>query len=885
MTLKMWTACLWVLIASLHPLTAQIAGSLSGRIVFTSAGHGWTYDNSADVWYTQRGDNNEIVEDYGNLDQMNLFVAYCFNAGATVVPLRPVGFQTNEVIVDNDSPAVRYFGVWTDSSATNNFYGNTNAVPYRFASLSSIETTTATYTPTIPASGFYPVYSWVAHGTNRTGQLYRINHTGGQSLVRVPHHMVGNGWVYLGTYYFNTGSNSIQGSVVISNLQPTPKAGLVVIADAIRFGNGMGDVRPTSTSDTKTSNSGYPREEECARYWVQRSVGVGAPATLYGTNLNDESDNVGAPARMAAHMNREDCGNIFKRIFLSFHSNAGGGRGCMGLYNNESLFPGTSTPHQFRLAQLVGLEVNGDMGTQTGLEVPWFTRATSEVTSARSDFAFGEISNLSIDDEFDATIIEVAFHDSVDDAKLMRDPKVRNVMARASYQAIVRYMNEFDSVPLTFLPEPPRNPRATANNTGGIVLSWDAPGSGGGPASGFLVYRSTNGYGFGFPVPVSGGAATSIVLTNLEADRDWYFQVAATNSGGESVPSITVGCRRSSRGDSPVLFVNGFDRFDRPLNVRQTAGPGIGGPNGGIQTFDRIKPRLINSFDYVVQHGQALSRNGVAFNSCQNEAIIRNQIRLTDYQTIIWAAGQESTLDETFHSTEQARIAEFLNAGGNLFVSGAEIAWDLDRDTGPTAADRNFFNHQLHADLQGNTNDDAATYTFTASTNGIFAGNADGRCDDGAAGIYNVQYPDVLTPLGAGAMVAIRYSGASTGPAAIQYAHPTTGSKLVYFGFPFEAITSAAIRESYLFDILNFFEAIPAPILSTPMAQLSNGVVILSWSTSAGKRYRVQYKSNLSNIAWTTLGVDVIAGSDSASKTDHALGGIAQRFYRVLLID
>ena len=80
----------------------QIAGALSGRIVFTSAGHGWTYDHSADIWYTQRGENNEIVEDYGNLDQMNLFVAYCFNAGATVVPFRPVGFQTNEVVLDND---------------------------------------------------------------------------------------------------------------------------------------------------------------------------------------------------------------------------------------------------------------------------------------------------------------------------------------------------------------------------------------------------------------------------------------------------------------------------------------------------------------------------------------------------------------------------------------------------------------------------------------------------------------------------------------------------------------------------------------------------------------------------------------------------------------
>jgi len=812
-----------------------------------------------------------------------MFVAYCFHAGATVVPFRPVGFQTNEVVVDNDSPAVRYFGVWTDSSATANFYGDMGDVPYRFASISSVETTTATYTPTIPASGFYPVYTWVAGGTNRTSQLYRINHTGGQSLVRVPHYMVGNGWVYLGTYYLNAGSSSVSGSVVISNLQPTPTVGVVVIADAIRFGNGMGDVIPTSTGSGVATNSGYAREEECSRYWVQRSIGVGAPHSLYGTNLDDASDNVGAPPRMARHMNREDRGNMFKRIFLSFHSNAGGARGCRGLYNNEAQNGGTATPNQFRWAQLVALEVNNDMAAQTNLEVPWSTTPTNLVTLARS-FAFGEINNDSIDDEFDATIIEVAFHDSRDDAILMRDPKVRNVMARASYQAIVRYMNEFDSAPLTFLPEPPRNVRAVANSTGGIVVSWDTPGSGGGNASGYLVYRSTNGYGFGFPTRVSGAGSISLILTNLTADLDWYFRVTATNSGGESLPSMTVGCRRSSRGDSPVLFVNGFDRFERPLNVRQTAGPGIGGPAGGIQTFDRIKPLLMNSFDYAVQHGQALSKNGVAFNSCQNEAIINNQIRLTDYPSVIWAAGQESTADETFSATEQARIAEFLNAGGNLFVSGAEIAWDLDRDAGPTAADRSFLNNQLHADLNGNTNDDAATCTFTATTHGIFAGNADGRFDDGRAGIYPVQYPDVLTPLG-GATAAIHYSGASTGPAAIQHVDASTGSRVVYFGFPFEAITDAAVRESYMFDILRFFDAIPAPILSNLVAQLNSGTVTLSWTAIPARRYRVQYKSNLDDIAWFNLGSAVTASDHTASKTDTTVAGVSQRFYRVLLIE
>ena len=88
---------------------------------------------------------------YGNLDQLNFFAAYCFNAGATVVSFRPLGHQTNEVILDNDDAAVTYTGTWSDSSSTY-YWGNPGDVPYRFSALNATETATATYTPTIPVA-------------------------------------------------------------------------------------------------------------------------------------------------------------------------------------------------------------------------------------------------------------------------------------------------------------------------------------------------------------------------------------------------------------------------------------------------------------------------------------------------------------------------------------------------------------------------------------------------------------------------------------------------------------------------------------------------------------------------------------------------------------
>jgi hypothetical protein len=621
-------------------------------------------------------------------------------------------------------------------------------------------------------------------------------------------------------------------------------------------------------------------------------LGVGASTAIYDTGSDDGSDNVGAPPRMAREMNREATGTMFERLLVSFHSNASGvtpptARGCVGLYNNESLFPGTSTPNQFRLAQLIATELNDDMVAFANPppEVPWFSRSPGSLTFARSDFAFGEINNNAISDEFDATIIEVGFHDNPDDGRLLRDPRVRNVMARASYQGVVRYMNEFDGVPLVFLPEPPSNVRALANNSGGIVVSWSVPAVGGGSATGYLVYRSTNGYGFGEPVGVAGGGVTSTTLTNLAPDMAWYFRVSATNVGGESMPSETVGCRRSSLAEVRVLIVNGFDRFERALAPRQTAGPGVGGPNGGTATFDRLLPRLMNSFDYVVPHGQAVTRCGVPFDSCQNEAILLGQVALTNYPAVLWALGEESTVDETFSNAEQNRVTTFFNGGGRLFLSGSEIAWDLGRVSGPTATDRAFLQNQLHASLGGDTNDDAGTHAFAPVPGGIFNGDPSGRFDNGAAGIYDVRFPDVLTPVGPNAQAALNYSGGLPGAAAIQHADPVAGSRLVYFGFPFETITNAALREGLMFDVLSFFGVIPSPVLAVPSIQWPQGVVTLSWSAIPGRRYRVQFKDHLGDPAWTNLGVVVVASSETASLADAGGANLQQRFYRVVIVD
>lgn len=773
----------------------QCAGALSGRIIFTSAGHGWAWGGRR--WATGRGLGHEMNEDYGNLDQMNFFIPYAFNSGATVVAFRPIGYQPDEVVLDNDSRGVRFRGKWFDSRSPV-FFGRAGAVPYRFAPLEKTETATATYTPRLPTSGFYPVYTWVRHGPDRTSQLYRILHTGGQTLVRVPHHMVGSGWVYLGTYYFQAGADRKRGSVIVSNLQPSPGFGAVAIADAIRFGNGMGDIIPAEGAPV----SGYPREEEASWYWIRNSLGQGQTNVLSARSSDQASSNVSAPPRMARSMNRASEGNMFKRVYLGFHSNAGGGRGAIGLWNNPARFPGTDTPHQRRLAELVGGEVTTTLcglGVPP-LELPWFRRST--VAFARGDFAFGEINNRTIQDAFDATILEVAFHDSPDDARLLRDPKVRDIAGRCSYQALVRYMNEFDGLPLQFLPEPPRNLRALGAPEG-VRVAWDAPPDADrNPVESYWVCRSEDGWGFGRPVRVPGNQ-TAVTLSTLPRGRDTYFRVTAVNAGGESLPSAVAGCRPARKPTAPrVLFVTAFTEWTRHNNPRQT----LHGTNylglSALGRMDRVIPRLNNGFDYVVQHGQALAANGMAFDSCQREAIANGSIPLDKYQAVIWAAGRQTT--NIADAAEQRVLCGYLEQGGGLLVSGSHVAEAL-RQSGDGS-------DGLGRSLRARPADDPGIsvrfLSFVPTPDSIFRRNQPGVFGDASDQSYFIQAVCRLLPDGPGAHPCLRYPE-TPGAAAVLYDGSAGGGKAVCLGFPFECVSLAKVRARYMKDVLRFLAAPP----------------------------------------------------------------------------
>ncbi|MGF1572714.1 MAG: D-alanyl-D-alanine carboxypeptidase/D-alanyl-D-alanine-endopeptidase [Sumerlaeia bacterium] len=259
-----------------------------------------------------------------------------------------------------------------------------------------------------------------------------------------------------------------------------------------------------------------------------------------------------------------------------------------------------------------------------------------------------------------------------------------------------------------------------------------------------------------------------------------YSVRAVGPRGFQSKQSNEFSTRQNNASLSKALIVDGFDRWDRTQ---------ADNPERNFHAFVPI-------------HADSLS--AVNIDSVANEWVERENVNLQDYDSVFWVLGEESTADETFSVVEQQLVRSYLESGKNLFVSGSEIAWDLDRASGPSAGDRDFLNTVLRADFPSNANDDANTYTVRGSVNSIFEGILPFNFDDGSETTYDVNFPDVLA-LSNGSTSAFEYVGGTGGNAGVLYDGSQGGGKLVYLGFPFETIIDKSTRDEIMARVSQFF--------------------------------------------------------------------------------
>jgi MYXO-CTERM domain-containing protein len=762
------------------------AGTLAGKTVYLSAGHGWNH--AAGAWRTQRGNSHGLVEDFITVESVNqLLIEYLHDMGAYVVPIREADLGSHRVVVDENAAVIE--GAIAAGAAEVGWgpppeplTGAENPFALGQAATmtaSTAETGRVVFPVAVAASGYYHVYLAYVQGPDRAADAHVIvRHAGGESHLRVDQRRHGGTWMLLGRWYFDAGAAAARSSIAIANDSATP--GAVVSYDAVRVGGGMA---PHAVDGVTT---GRPAYESCARYSTQL---LGAPASVWDFTTDGGSNDVVARPRFAAweHEAGEDA------VYLAWHTNAPSpARGTMSIaYGNtypccSGLDDFAGTPGSLELLHAVHDELLADL--RAGFDPAW--RDAGKVTAS-----LGEL-RPTHNPEMPAILVEVAFHDTAADAEALREPRFRRVAARAMAQGIARFFAARDGRALVLPPEPPLAVRVENAGPGALRVSWRPPAAdpaGGDAPTGYRVHTSDHGHGFDDGVAVAG---ESIVLADLALGAVRYVRVTAENAGGRSSPSEVVGARVAASGTARILVVGGVDRLDRHQVVQDTA------PLVGV--VDRVWLDRMNSGTYAVRHATALATAGFAFDGASDEAVELGDVDLAAYRAVDWFVGEDSIDEDPLSAAARAALAEHVAGGGRVLISGAELVWALvDRGTPDQQA---FARTVLRTRLVA---DDAATYDV-APLDGAFAdvGPMTFR-DDGPLG-YDADFPDVLAPEPA-AVTALSYQGGTGGAAAIAWHDAPSTARGVVLGFPLELVADDAARARLVAAAMRWLEVEPEP--------------------------------------------------------------------------
>lgn len=560
----------------------------------------------------------------------------------------------------------------------------------------------------------------------------------------------------------------------------------VVIADAMRLGGGVGSiVRGPSTSN-------QARWREAARYWAQFS---GAPSSVYNSVASgqDNSDDVTARPRFAEWRGAD--------AFLSVHTDAGGGSGT-----STFTYSGGATAGSTTLSQTVHTQIIADL--RNNWDASWTDRGQLQAN-------FGELRLLST---MPGILCELAFHDTPGslDHNSIHDPKFRYLVARAYARGVLRYF----SPTAVFPPEPPTALRVTQDGARGLRVAWDPAAF----ATHYTIEQSQDGKGFTQVADVTG---TNWSTGPLQHHAWASFRVRAWNTTGRSFPTEVLTAGTDHLATAQALLVQGFDRLGRTVK-------------GPENTRD-----YLHAFGDACRHGANFS---LGFDAASNEAVQLGRVSLSNYDAVIWSLGEESTADETFNIVEQSMVTSYLNGGGSMLVSGAEVGWDLDAQG--SASDRSFFRNVLGATYVA---DDANIYSLQAGLAGtISAGIAASSFDNGNGPTYNVDYADVLQPTNGNGQICLRY-GNGLG-AGVQMFDPVRSARVVTFGLPLDTMLSDSARAQLVQQCLQFL--LPSMPLQAPtVAILGQPTAFeLTLDGEAGRPYLIALSEGILNGAVLPLG-------------------------------
>lgn len=650
--------------------------------------------------------------------------------------------------------------------------------------------------------------------------------------------------------------------------EPTRRTAFVSV-DAVRFGGGMGNATPGGIA------SGLPRHAESARYWLQysgaprdmlflRNTSVGHFGQEYTRDYVSRSEwpnyLIGRPFGPGGGYRQAPGLGVPIDAYISWHSDAGVNHD--GIYGTLMIHSGRDSQGNLEYPDGRPRTLGRDLAVMFDRELVRMARQNYSSTWQRRDIresGFAEARNPNVP----ALIIEMFSHQNLNDMKYGLDPRFKFDVSRAFYKALLRFVAWGEGVDPIIQPLPPTHVAARHESNGRVRITWRPqpdPLEPTADPTGYIVYRSADGRAFDNGTYFSGPEA----VVEVPPGQSSYFKIAAANAGGQSFPSRIVGVRWAP-GVEPMLIVDGFDRVAPPAVVEndlvagfdRSIDPGVGwhynyGLIGDVYDFNRASDwlndrdtpgwgatgsllagtmELGNTFDHVARHGRILAQLGYAFDSVTADAFAEGAPG-GEHALVNWVAGLQRTtpppsgfnvsgmpdhMSDAFPvltAPMRTRLAEHVERGGRLLLSGSYIAEDLLEGPLATDASRTFardvlgiadyrsratgINHvEIGAPFPGSSHSQLMEEADIPSMN-VFRFGLDLEAElNPLEQVLRVHAPEAFEPA-AGAEAVLTYADTERSAA-------LSRGNVTVIGFPLETITPTREREDIfarLFEVI-----------------------------------------------------------------------------------
>ena len=723
----------------------ETSRGLSGKHIALWGSHGRFYHQKQQTWIWQRARLWTTVEDlYTSSYTMPFLVPMLENAGAVVVQPRERDTQEHEQIVD-DSEAIISNGAFNKSKGKgwatpvgplidkdNPFQNGTYSI-----STSSVKGEIR-YTPSLP-NGEYAVYvSYKTVSGSTRSAKYVVKHKGQETVYLVNQRMGSGTWVYLGTFAFDNDTANNYVTLYSSGNKE------VVTADAVKFGGGMGSVarypHPEAVDNIPSSQpleldslidtiapidykemaqtSGMARYLEGSRYWLQYA---GMPDSIYNytKGRNDYTDDYCSRGKWVNYISGGSSANpkqyglrVPLHLSLSFHTDAGTRYdgsivGSLLIYTDfdndkKKEFPtGVTRLVNRDYGDFVQTQIVEDM--QALFAPHWERRQLQNASYAEARYP-----------RVPAILLELLSHQNYYDMQYGLDPRVRFVISRAIYKGMLRFIHEQYGTKFVVQPLPVQQMQMQRDSNT-ITVRWKATKDKLEPTakpSYYVVYTRQNDSDWDNGIRVK----TTEYTFKPEPGVRYDIRVQAGNAGGVSMFSEVLSAYIAPEEKGQVLILNGFTRVSGPEWFEDETYAGISPLSHGVgygkdiafigEQYDfTIKNKWVNddecgwgscfcdqqasfmmgnTFDYPSLHGRVLAEKGYSYISSNAYAL--DTITGCDAVDLImgkqktYVLGNDTSF-QCFTPELQKVLTDYLQAGGNLLMSGAHIASDMQSDT------------------------------------------------------------------------------------------------------------------------------------------------------------------------------------------------------------